>query len=57
MKRALFFVSLAAAVATFTSLRAASVRNHRVWRGAVAGQCADRRRKSRWSAYTSADFS
>jgi hypothetical protein len=56
MKRALFLVSLAAAAVTFTSLRAANARSRRLRRGNIAGQCADHRRKSRWSAYTAADF-
>jgi hypothetical protein len=56
MKRALFLVSLAAAAVTFTSLRAANARNNRLRHGAVAGQCADYHHKSRWSAYTTADF-
>jgi hypothetical protein len=56
MKRALFLVSLAAAAITFTSLRAANARNHRLHYGNTAGQCDNHHRKSRWSAYTAADF-
>jgi hypothetical protein len=57
MKRALFLVTLAAAAAAFTTLRAASARNHRLRYGNVAGQCANHHRNSRWSTYTAADFS
>ena len=57
MKRSFFLLSFAGAALAFTSVRIALTRRTRRRAGPVAGQCADRRRKLRWSGYTAADFS
>jgi hypothetical protein len=57
MKRSWFLLGLTGAALTVVSLRLRSAGRARLGRDAVAGRCADQRRKLRWSGYTAADFS
>jgi hypothetical protein len=56
MRRSLFLLSLAGAVAALATFRTNSRRRRALRANAMAGRCADSRRKLRWSGYTAADF-
>jgi hypothetical protein len=56
MRRSIFLLSVAGAVVALASFRIAGRRRRSLRSSAMAGRCADSRRKLRWSGYTAADF-
>ena len=56
MRRSLFLLSVAGAVVVLATFRGAGRRRRILRSNAMAGRCADGRRKLRWSGYTAADF-
>lgn len=56
MRRSLFLLSLAGAVVALASFHGAGRGRRSQRSSAMAGRCADSRRKLRWSGYTAADF-
>lgn len=56
MRRSIFLLSVAGAVVALTTFRYNSRRRRSLRASAMAGRCADGRRKLRWSSYTAADF-
>jgi hypothetical protein len=57
MKRSFFLLGLTGAAFAIVSVRVHAVRHGRLRGKLMAGSCANRRRKRRWSGYTAADIS